>query len=464
MCESCVRIRNKSKRVDEFTTPLYYDVPCGHCKSCESQRQNDWFVRAVAEYKRCVGDSKRPKGFVWFPTLTYAPGFLPVWNDKRYNFSAPVFDKRHFVSFRNKLRIYLKRAGYDLSGDNTMRYMYVTEYGGKRGRPHIHCLLFVPLRIPFGLFKQLVKKAWIYGMVRYSPQGDSINSVKALNYTMKYLAKDMAWLYDYGVPQYLQKLKSDWIDARDITDKRIKEFYYKEFRKYMPHHCQSMGFGSSFNISDEQFENDEISASELSLYDGKFRFKVPMYYRRKFLYDFDKNTGLYTINQRGLKIARSRFDKLVMSLQRYVESRYDTTYFDDLAKWFPDLEQLPNYDKFTNLCSIPSDIVAKYMLAFRNVRVPMSFYSSVYDEQSILDFIDKNAYFYFITRLDNGDLPVVDDCVRNLRVPMFNDVKYLSDIEDALQFIQNADKMIAGFKHDAYLDNLYHSQIQFKFI
>lgn len=464
MCLSKKRIINPTKRIDDYCTPVYLDVPCNSCKSCDDRKQRDWFVRAVAEYKRCcrvVNGSH--VGFVWFPTLTYAPETLPVWHDTKYNYSVPCFEKKHFVSFRNKLRVYLSRAGYDLTGDNTMRYMYVTEYGGKKGRPHIHCLLFVPVQIPFKLFKALVKKAWIYGQVRYSPTGDYIKSVKALSYTMKYLAKDMAWLHEYHVNEYLAKLKSDVLDAKDPVEKHVAEFHYKEFRKRMPHHCQSMGFGSSFCPSDEQFINNNIPASELSLYDSTWLYQVPMYYRRKFLYDFDKVTGLYTINSRGKSIAQRRFPLLVRALERYIDSRLDVVYFDDMSKWLPDINLLPDYDYFTKLASYPSDMIAKYIIAFRNVQIPnISFLKMSHDD--IEQYVNDNAVFYYLQRLDNGDIVPLDGYKRKLDVPLWNMCPELCDIEAGLQFIENADKMIAQYKRDAYLDDLYKSQIQFKFV
>ena len=248
MCLSPISIYNRSRRFRIGVDKPMLQVPCGHCEECQKRKSDDWFVRSCAEYQRVV----KSGGFVWFPTLTYRNEDLPIWVDDEFHFTCPVFDKSHFVSFRNKLRVYLKRAGYNFTGKNTIRFIYVTEYGEKRGRSHLHCELFVPLFVPFDLFKKLVQKAWIYGQVRYSPLGMTVNSVKGLRYSMKYIHKDLLWYDKYHVDNYINLLKSKIRFSDKDSD---QEEYYKNklklFKSHLPHHCHSMGFGSSMNVTDQ---------------------------------------------------------------------------------------------------------------------------------------------------------------------------------------------------------------------
>lgn len=462
MCTNKIRIKNPSRRIDLSFSPQYIDVNCGKCKDCTTRKQNDWLVRSSAEFNRI----KKTGGFCWFPTLTYSDEYLYRWTDPDNGFSCPAFDRSHFVAFRNKLRVYLNRAGYDFAGNNTIRYMYVTEYGGKKGRPHIHCLIFVPKFVPFVLFKQLVNKAWIYGMVRYSPTGYSLKSMKGVQYAMKYISKDVAWYREYDIDNYLYRLRSEIEDEQNMERKSYLQVKLKAFKRCLPHHCQSMGYGSTLEITDEQFIDDSISASSIGLYDCVFRYHVPMYYKRKYLYEFDKSLNLYTINKRGLEIARKRFPKLVHYLSMYLASKINPSYYDGFIPFMSDIEHVPSYDYFLKLQDYDLELIAKYMLSFRNVVMDRDIFNSFsdYSVNDVSEFINDNAVDFYINRLDVGDIEPLPESLFNSSDYLlhFNELSQFRDIEFGLQFIDNADKLISSYKVDAYYEDLYKSQIQYK--
>lgn len=458
MCNSPITILNRSKRFRYSVDSASLTVPCGQCKDCEKKKQNDWFFRGSMEYKRVL----QYNGYVLFPTLTYNDENLVFWNDEPLGFRCPVFDKKHFVSFRNKLRVYLKREGYNVSGDNTIRYMYVCEYGGKRGRPHLHCCLFVPLPIPLSIMKHCVSKAWIYGFVRYSPKGECVQSVKALRYCMKYIAKPEAWLREYGIDKYLFTLKS-LCDTKDVVERQRALSTYKMFKRFMPHHCQSMGFGSSFIPTDEQFINGSISASDIGLYDLQFIYNIPQYYYRKYLYDFDKLTGIYTINSKGLSVYGERFHKMFQSYQKYLITKLDISYYDSFSKYVPDIETVIGYDNFKSLCAdYDVDLLASYMISFRGVALPHDVMQSMENESSdvVFNFIKDNVYFYYMQKLDNRNVSFCEDDFKPKLYKGFSNLPQMSQIEGALQFMDCADKLIGNYINKCYYDDLYKQQIQ----
>ena len=455
MCSSPITIINRSRTFRPGIDRPYLTVACGKCEECQQAKRNDWFVRAVYEYKRAV-----KHGFVLFPTLTYRNSDLPVWHDYENDYHIPIFDKSHFVSFRNKLRVYLKRLGYDFTGDNTIRYFYVTEYGGKRGRSHLHVLLFVPKFIPIPIFKSLVKKAWIYGQVRYSPAGDTIQSVKGINYTMKYLHKDMVFYDKYNIEDYLKLLQSKADSDEGIKYKKLLSM----FKSYLPHHCQSMGFGSDVDFTDEQLIDGHIKCTELGLLEGKPFYNIPLYYKRKFLYDYDKVHELFRLNNRGVRVKQASFNRLVYQLDKYYSSIIYSNRYIDLKR---DFDKYQGYDSFLKMRDYDSRDLALYSLVYRGVNVCKTFHLSSNSDSvdNFLQNMSDNAYFVFSNQVVNKEIPIDDyhnngacqiaDCVK------YNDCNIYMMFENALQFIEVAEQQLSQEEDAAKLDAYYKDAIQF---
>lgn len=460
MCTHPIHIINRSRRFRPGIDKPVLTVPCGKCEECQSRKMDDWFIRATAEYKRVT----KSGGFVWFPTLTYDNDNLPVWSDPDAHFIAPVFDKSHFVGFRNKLRVYLKRAGFDFTGDNTIRYLYVTEYGGQYGRPHIHCCLFVPKFVNFGFFKRLVNKAWIYGMVRYSPTGDYIKSVKGLRYCMKYMHKDLMYYEKYHIDDYISYL----MRSAENDDSGFYLSKLVEFKKHLPHHCQSMGFGSDFVVRDDEFISDSLSSSRVGLYDAKFIYKIPLYYKRKFLYDFDKTENIYNINPRGVHIMQSRFVQMVGKLSMYYDSVFYSNKVETICQsCFPTLLHHPYYEFFDKVRKYDTKDIAVFSLVYDGVSITRDKFKELacYNDTFLLD-MNKVAYKTFCNQVDNLSQPLIGDfhsngALEDSKTYSYSDLPIYGQFYKALRFLEMFECLLGDLENNELLKQYYKQSIQF---
>lgn len=112
-------------------TARYIAVPCGHCAQCLARRQSDLVQRAREMSKSC---------YALFCTATYNNQSLP---------SCHSIDKLtgetwtyHYADISDLQKMFKRiRKDEDLP---PFKYLAVTEYGGKRHRPHFHYILFFP--------------------------------------------------------------------------------------------------------------------------------------------------------------------------------------------------------------------------------------------------------------------------------------------------------------------------------
>ena len=126
MCLKPVHIRIKRTTIANGS-PLYVDVPCGHCYQCRQRKQGDYFTRSYFETLYTF----QKGGYVLMDTLTYAPEHLPHVSDfvkdvpKEYDF--PTFNSDNVRLFLAALRSRLKRDGFNIGG--SLRYFLASEYG-----------------------------------------------------------------------------------------------------------------------------------------------------------------------------------------------------------------------------------------------------------------------------------------------------------------------------------------------
>uniref|UniRef100_A0AAU8AXM0 Replication initiator protein n=2 Tax=Dulem virus 149 TaxID=3145626 RepID=A0AAU8AXM0_9VIRU len=125
-------------------------VPCGRCIGCRLDKSRDWAVRCMHESS--LWDSNL------FLTLTYDDAHLPIDNG---------LDKTHFQKFMKRLRKWVfdpnglgRVPQYEYFEDdqkhliNGVRFFHCGEYGGKRGRPHYHAIIYnldFPDKVPYKL-------------------------------------------------------------------------------------------------------------------------------------------------------------------------------------------------------------------------------------------------------------------------------------------------------------------------
>lgn len=328
MCQTPIVIANRSRRFTDGVSPRYFHVACGLCYECRKRQQDDWFVRSFFEYQRVCKN-----GSVWFFTLTYDDAHLPYWIDK--NYVDPLDESRYFIRpcfrsldlkrFRDRLRVYLSRLGYDIKD---IRFFISCELGGKYGRPHYHPLLFLPFKIPFHVLFSCIEKAWPLGRVGFSSRnGMLVTSVKAVSYCCKYVTKQPFWWRRFRLHDYLFHLVKDAKNGVDGADVLLSEF-----RRSYRLHFQSMRYGITGvdSINKTHLVNDRINLLECGLVpDSDLKspeFAIPSYYRNKLLKVID-SFDTQRDNQLAVDVKAARFDELVSTLADSFVTYFDFTAF-----------------------------------------------------------------------------------------------------------------------------------------
>lgn len=104
-----------------------FNLPCGGCIGCKTDRATEWAKRCEHE-----ADSWDHNSFV---TLSYTDEHLPSNGDLK---------PQDLTRFIKRLRKYANSTGSRLDRDRGAppRYFACGEYGDLRGRPHYHALLF----------------------------------------------------------------------------------------------------------------------------------------------------------------------------------------------------------------------------------------------------------------------------------------------------------------------------------
>lgn len=140
----------------------FVTVPCGKCYGCLKKKRSGWLLRLENEHRISTRSL--------FVTLTYNDENLP-----RDSLGNLCFNKEHVQKYIKKLRKYGK-----------LRYYIVSEYGGKFGRPHYHCLFF-SITSPI----EKVVSLWNHGFVHI---GDVTSA--SINYCAAYVITKEHFKFD----------------------------------------------------------------------------------------------------------------------------------------------------------------------------------------------------------------------------------------------------------------------------
>lgn len=153
-CLHPVKIRDPSR------IPSTFEVPCGKCSLCLSQRRASWSFRLKNELKNSTS--------AYFITLTYNEENCPA------------------LCSRDHVRDFIKRFRTAIS-PNRIRYFLVCEYGGKFGRPHYHMLLFNYIGSRESL-RTVLKSTWKFCDSFMFDYGDVVGDCEmaSINYVVKY--------------------------------------------------------------------------------------------------------------------------------------------------------------------------------------------------------------------------------------------------------------------------------------
>lgn len=132
-CLSPIKIPNTNYGLANIGLNFVYDcdnkylyVPCGHCSECQKLKQ-------IYIVQRC--QMQVLAGYdLYYGTLTYNNASLPTIDigNKRY----------HYADFRDVSLMFKRIRKGNLLGTDFLYYV-ISEYGGKRYRPHFHFILAV---------------------------------------------------------------------------------------------------------------------------------------------------------------------------------------------------------------------------------------------------------------------------------------------------------------------------------
>lgn len=280
MCTRPLTIYNNSDYINPRALDVKRLVPCGHCLQCQQTKQSEYAIRGYYEYKECLDTG----GYVYWDSLTYRPSKLP------HRLGFPCFNKKHVQNF-------LKRLRKDLSDNHDLvdcfRYLVVSEYGDKEGRPHYHIMFFVhDPRLTLDLLHSLIIKHWRnwYGNTDFSksPEGRILTSNAAINYVCKYLAKDDLRL---------------GIFKKDLDEFLVSNGYdpcsTKTFNKYFTTwQLHSLGFGSYlFRCPDQHSYLENLECTMPTKSNPNKKYSLPLYYQRARV-DGKCILGLYDVSKR----------------------------------------------------------------------------------------------------------------------------------------------------------------------
>lgn len=176
-------------------TGEWHTFPCGKCPECCARRASGWSFRLVQQ--------GRISSSAMFVTLTY-------------NWQHLEFSKNGFRSLnKTTLQLFFKRLRKRYP-PRTIKYYAVGEYGGKRGRPHYHIILF-------NADQQAVLDSWCDGG---QPIGDvHFGDVReaSIGYVLKYISKDRRrkrFARDDRMPEFA--LMSKGLGANYMTPRIVR--------------------------------------------------------------------------------------------------------------------------------------------------------------------------------------------------------------------------------------------------
>ena len=139
--------------------PIFEYVDCRKCEECISIRKSQWCFRVLQETEHCYNSA--------FLTLTYDDDHLP----------AAGVSLRDTQLFFKRLRMNIKHWYPEFNSKKwPVRYFLVSEYGGLRGRPHYHLILW---NCP--LTTDEIAKTWQNGFVKVGT-----TTPKSVQYCLKY--------------------------------------------------------------------------------------------------------------------------------------------------------------------------------------------------------------------------------------------------------------------------------------
>lgn len=314
MCYSPITTKINKRYINAATlknAPLkgLFDVPCGHCEQCKTQKVNEWSFRLLEEAK----ETFRQGGFILFDTLTYDNLHVPTVGKVLFQLGEFSLDVTSSIcdmlcNSKRDVQLFAKRLRAAYSGQ--FRYYLVSEYGNDERythRPHYHVLFFFPSpTITPDVASKLIRKAWENGRTDgiddkgskyfYSKRCFTTFSPYIQNiilYITKYMHKDYNY-YNKVVEPVISYLHRS-LDPNK-TNKMSYSLKLRE-RKIKSHIGNFMlcskGIGESYLTEKHRLFHVKQSHVRLRYPSGKYYgLPLPRYYVKKFYYIRDKDNTL----------------------------------------------------------------------------------------------------------------------------------------------------------------------------
>lgn len=226
-------------------------VPCGRCSTCVHLRQIYLIQRVQMEAFN---------NDLFYGTLTYNQESLPIAQYGNIKFAYPDFSDWQRM-------IKMVRKDYP---DLKFKYILVSEYGGKKHRPHFHFILSLPADEKASLAEKYSRANYLfdiflkywrrnYGSTRKPVWKPLCTYVRRVIYGKEYYNFDLHWLDPYsskdgldGVSFYVTKyiLKFDeWVDKfKSYLFFNLKETDFKDaWSKLRTRILFSKFFGSPYD-------------------------------------------------------------------------------------------------------------------------------------------------------------------------------------------------------------------------
>ena len=286
-----------------------FEVPCGQCEQCKTQKVNDWSFRLLEEAK----ETFRQGGFIIYDTLTYDDKHVPNVGKVLFQLGEFSLDVSSSIcdmlcNSKRDVQLFAKRLRAEYK--SPFRYYLVSEYGNDdrfTHRPHYHALFFFPSpTITSEQASKLIRHAWQNGrtdgiedkgekyfyskrcFTSFTPYIQNI-----ILYITKYMHKDytyynqvvepvIAYLHKSLDPNKTQKMSY----ALKLRERKIKS----HIGNFM---LCSKGIGESYLTEQHRMFHVKQSHVRLRYPSGKYYgLPLPRYYVKKFYYIRDKDNTL----------------------------------------------------------------------------------------------------------------------------------------------------------------------------
>lgn len=195
----------------------YIVFDCGQCYECRRKRCVQWRFRLIQEYN----DFLRRRLPVHFVTFTFDDEHLESLRWRLYSSpkKADVYDCLEDVTDNDvcTYALHLFRDRYRKAYGHSLKHFFITERGEKKGRIHLHGILFGGRYKVFPYSNRYLKSSdladlWSYGFITIS----SCNA-KTINYCASYVTK-----VDFNFSDFKPKiLPSPGVGYSYLTDSII---------------------------------------------------------------------------------------------------------------------------------------------------------------------------------------------------------------------------------------------------